>query len=126
MSALATVAAASIDTSFPGRDTYIRGSDVLAADEHEDLSFRSARVRAAGDGYLVDGDLTIRGITRPVTLAVELGGFADDPTEGGTVAGFCAAATISRTDFGFSEKIPPAIIGDKVDIYLDIQAVLAT
>ena len=42
-----------------------------------------------------------------------------------TVAGFSAAATIRRTDFGFSEKVPPAIIGDKVDIYLDIQAVLA-
>ena len=56
---------------------------------------------------------------------MELGGFADDPTEGGKVAGFSAAATITRTDFGFSEKIPPVIIGGKVDIYLDIQATLA-
>lgn len=122
----ATINADSIDTGFPGRDTYIKGDNVLATPEHKQLSFVSTGVRASGTDCFIDGDLTIRGVTKPVTLAAEIGGFAADPAEGNTVLGISATTTITRGDFGFSEKIPSVVIGDEVDIRLDIQATLNT
>ena len=121
----ASIPAASIDTSFPGRDSYLRGEDVLQAGEHKELTFTSAGIRAADGGYVLDGDLTIRGVTRPVSLALEVGGFATDPAEGGEVLGLSASATITRSEFGFSPKLPAAVISDAIVIRLDIQARLA-
>jgi polyisoprenoid-binding protein YceI len=121
----ASIVAASIDTGFAGRDTYLRGGDVLQADEHKELSFTAAGLRAAGSEYLLDGELTIRGVTRPVSLTLQPGGVAADPAEGGHVLGLAAAATISRAEFGFSQKLPGAVISDAITIQLDIQARLA-
>lgn len=120
----ATITAASIDTGFAGRDTYIRGENVLAASDHKKLSFVSTGIRNSGSEYWVDGDLTIRGISKPVTLLARIGGFGTDPAEGDKVVGISAATTIARADFGFSEKIPSSIIGGEVEIRLDIQATL--
>lgn len=120
----ATIIAESIDTGFVGRDTYIKGDNVLATSQHRELSFVSTGIRNSGTEYLVDGNLAIRGVTRPVTLLAQIGGFGEDPAEGDKVVGISATTTIMRTEFGFSEKIPPSIIGGEVKIRLDIQATL--
>ncbi|HEU5421890.1 MAG TPA: YceI family protein [Streptosporangiaceae bacterium] len=121
----ASIAAASIDTGFPGRDNYLRGGDVLRADEHKELSFVSTGIRAAAGELAIDGGLTIRGVTRPVSLALQPGGFAADPAEGGHVLGLSATTTITRAEFGFSQKLPAAVISDSITVQLDIQARLA-
>lgn len=120
----ATITADSIDTGVPGRDGFIRGGDVLAVDDHKELTFSSSAVRPAGSAYEIDGDLTIRGITRPVTLTVELGGFADDPASGNKVAGGSARGVLQRGDFGLAKNVPALVVGEEIELTLDIYAVL--
>jgi polyisoprenoid-binding protein YceI len=80
-----------------------------------------------GDQTVVDGELTIKGVTRSVPLAVELNGFGPD-AYGGTRAGFTATTTIDRNDFGVDIKMPMdgggVVVSDKVQITLEIEAVL--
>ncbi|MEP6650256.1 MAG: YceI family protein, partial [Lapillicoccus sp.] len=91
------------------------------------MTFRSTGVRQGGDNLLLDGDLTIRGVTRPITLEVELGGFGPDPY-GGTRAGFSATTQINRTDFGVSWNAAieggGVVVSDKVTINIEAEAVL--
>lgn len=121
-----TIDAASIDTREPKRDEHLRSADFFAVADHPTLRFRSTAVRRADDGYLVDGDLTIRGVTRPVTLTVEDTGRAKDPW-GGERAGFAARATLSRKDFGLTWnallETGGVVVGDKIEIAIDVQAV---
>jgi polyisoprenoid-binding protein YceI len=118
----ASIIAGSIDTGFEGRNEYIKGGDVLDVEAHKELTFVSTGIRSVGAGYFVDGDLTIRGVSRAVTLTANIGGFASDPGGGGPVLGISATTTLGRADFGLSEKVPAAIIGDKITIRLDIHA----
>jgi polyisoprenoid-binding protein YceI len=120
----ATISADGIDTGFPSRDSYIKGADVLATDEYGELTFVSSGVRSAGAAYEMDGDLTIRGVTRPVTLTIEIGGFVDDPTSGSKVAGASAKTTIKRSDFGLAKKVPAMVVSEDIELTLDIYAVL--
>ena len=91
------------------------------------MSYRSLRVRPSGDGYVVEGDLTLHGVTRGVDLALDLNGFTKDPY-GGTRAGFSATTEIDRKDFGINTNLPMdgggAVVGDKVQISLEIEAIL--
>jgi polyisoprenoid-binding protein YceI len=118
----ARIGANSIDTGFPARDGYIKGADVLATSDHKAITFNSRTIRPAGGNYLVDGELAIRGTTRPITLTAHLGGFGEDPSTGHAVLGVSAAMTIKRADFGFSPQIPATVIGDDVDLAFDIYA----
>ncbi|WP_197321211.1 YceI family protein [Saccharomonospora sp. NB11] len=122
-SVTATMQAASIDTTNQQRDEHVRSADFLDAENHPTLSFRSTGVRVDGEDYLIDGELTLRGVTRPVTLTAELGGFGDGMTEGSKVLGVSARTEIKRTDFGVGGTIPSAVVSDKVVIELDIEAV---
>jgi len=125
----ATIDASSIDTNQEQRDAHVRSADFLDVEAHPTMSFVSKAVRAGGEGYLVDGDLTIRGVTKPVTLELEVNGFSPDPY-GGTRAGFSAKTEINRQDFGVSYNgpIPGAdnamVLSDKVALTLEIEAVL--
>jgi polyisoprenoid-binding protein YceI len=119
----ATIGAQSIDTGFPARDAYIKGDAVLAVAEHEQLTFASTELRVDGERYLLDGDLTIRGVTRPVTLELDLGGFGTDPTTSNQVMGISARTSIQRADFGLATPVPGAVISDRIEVRLDIQAV---
>jgi polyisoprenoid-binding protein YceI len=121
----ATIVADSVDTGFPSRDTYIKGGDVLAVADHKELSFVSTNIRPAGDGYEIAGTLTIRGVTRPVTLSAEIGGITDDPTTGKKVLGASAITTIKRDDFGLAVGVPGMVVSDDINIRLDIYATLA-
>ncbi|MGK5551031.1 YceI family protein [Actinomadura kijaniata] len=126
--ATAEIKMASIDTRNADRDAHVRQADVLDVENHPTMTFATKGVRAEGGDYFVDGDLTIKGVTRPVSLAVEFHGVAEDPW-GGVRAGFSASTTINRKDWGIEFNVPlkgdKALLGDKVDIQLEIQAVRA-
>jgi polyisoprenoid-binding protein YceI len=122
-SATATIDLTSVDTGNETRDTHLRSADFLAVEQHPAMTYRSTGVRRSSDGWIVDGELTLRGVTRPVPLAVELNGFTADPW-GGQRAGFSASAQIDRRDFGIAPAVPADAVGDKVWIDLEIQAVL--
>ena len=119
----------SFDTGNPQRDEHIRSADFLHAQQFPTMTYRSTGLRRDGENLVVDGELTLHGITRPVQLAVELTGFGPDPY-GGTRAGFSATTRINRKDFGIDTELPldggGVVIGDTVQISLDIEAVLRT
>jgi polyisoprenoid-binding protein YceI len=125
----ATIDAASVDTNQEQRDAHVRSADFLDVENFPVLSFRSTAVRAARDGFEVDGELTIRGVTKAVTFDLELNGFSPDPY-GGTRVGFSATTEINRQDFGVSYNgpIPGAdnamVLSDKIALNLEVEAVL--
>ena len=117
---------ASIDTGNEMRDDDLRSERFLDTAGHPLMTFRSTSVTPDGDKYKVAGDLTIRGVTKPVTLDVEVGGFGPDPY-GGTRAGFSASTEINRNDFGvsFNAPVPGGVmVSEKVAIDIDGEAVL--
>lgn len=120
-----TIEAGSIDTGNTMRDDHIRSGDFFEADKHPTLEFASTGVRAEDGEFFVDGDLTIRGTTRPVTLRLETPEFGPGP-QGGTKAGFSATTEIDRTDFGVSYNGPipggGVALAEKVQIVLDVEA----
>ncbi|CAL9424105.1 Protein YceI [Streptomyces sp. enrichment culture] len=117
----ATIDLASIDTGNPDRDAHVRASDLLDVEKRPTMVFRSTRVRGEGEDWTMEGELTIGGVTRPVTLAVEFGGLVDVPMDGSRHAGFEATGEIRRSDFGLD--FAPGLLGDVVKIQLDMQFV---
>src|SRR3954447_26046646 len=128
-SVTAAIELASIDTRQEQRDAHIRSADFFHVESHPTMTFRSTAVRTEGADWFVDGELTIKGNTRPVTLELELNGFGPDAF-GGTRAGFSARTEINRNDFGVDIKMPMdgggVVVGDKVTVELEIEAVLRT
>ena len=124
----ATVEMGSVDTGDAGRDEHLRSPDFFDVESHPTMTFRSTGVRAEGDGYVLSGELTIRGVTRPVDLAVEFDGVGPDPW-GGTRAGFTAEAEVNRRDWGLEWNVAldggGMLVSEKVKIALDVQAVKA-
>jgi polyisoprenoid-binding protein YceI len=122
-----TIDAASVETGNSERDADLRSPNFFDAERFPALTFRSRRVERAGnDTYRVVGDLTIRDITREVTVETAFGGFITDPW-GGRRAGFTARASIQRSDFGmrWNEVLEAGgvVLSDRVDIGFDIEAV---
>jgi polyisoprenoid-binding protein YceI len=128
-SVTATIELGSIDTRQEQRDAHVRSADFFDVENHPQMTFRSTAVRADGADWVVDGELTIKGVTKPVSLALELNGFGPD-AYGGTRAGFSARTEISRSDFGVDIQMPMdgggVVVGDKVVVELEIQGVLRT
>ncbi|MEZ5115174.1 MAG: YceI family protein [Candidatus Nanopelagicales bacterium] len=123
-----TIQAASIDTRTPDRDAHLKSPDFLDADAFPTLDFVSTGVKQTGDtSFVVTGDLTIRGTTRSVDIDFELLGVNPDPW-GGTRIGFEGSTEISRKDFGLTWNVAieggGVLVGDKVKIELDVEAVL--
>jgi len=123
-----TIDADSIETRQPERDAHLRSPDFLDADRFPHLRFRSTAVRVLDAGRAeIDGELTIRDVTRPVTLDVEYLGWSDDPY-GGKRAGFSARTAIERDEFGASWNVVVEtgglLVGKLVQIELEIEAVL--
>jgi polyisoprenoid-binding protein YceI len=91
------------------------------------MTYRSTGLRADGENWIVEGDLSLHGVTRSVPLALEVNGFTADPY-GGQRAGFSARAEINRRDFGVDISMPMdgggVVVGDKISISLEIEAVL--
>lgn len=118
----------SIDTAEPKRDGHLKSADFLDVAQFPTLRFESRSIVARGDSYEVTGDLTLHGVTRPVTLEAEFQGQAKDPWGGERVA-FGAKASISREDFGLTWnqllEAGGALVGTKIEIQIDVQAVRA-
>ena len=110
----------SINTGNADRDAHVRGSDFLDTDRFPTATFRSTGIRADGEDYLIDGEFTLHGVTKPVTLEAELGGFTDNG-QGGTLIGISASTTVNRTDFGVGPE-GGAMLGEKIKITLEIEA----
>jgi polyisoprenoid-binding protein YceI len=128
-SVTASVDLSSIDTNNEQRDGHIRSADFLEVERYPTMTYRSTGVHAGGDDFVLDGELTLKGVTRQVPLTLEINGFGPDAF-GGTRAGFSARAEINRSDFDVSfnaviEGTGGAVIGEKVSIILEIEAVLA-
>ena len=125
----ATVDATSVNTGQEQRDAHIRSADFFNAEEHNTFNFASTGIKPDGDDYLLQGDLTIRGVTKPVTLKLEVNGIGPDAF-GGTRVGFSATTVVNRHDFGvsFNGPIPGVpggvIVSDKVTLNLEIEGVL--
>ena len=123
----ATIDLSSIDTGNSDRDNHIRSADFFEVDTHKTMTFRSTGIRSDGDDYVLDGELTLKGVTKPVALKVELGGIGPD-AYGGTRAGFTATGEIKRSDLGvdFNAVLETGgvVVADKVTINLEIEAVL--
>ena len=124
----ARVDLSSIDTNNEDRDNHLRSPDFLDVEHFPVMEYKSTGVRQGrGDSYLVDGDLTLHGVTRPVTLEVEVNGFGPDPF-GGHRAGFTATGEISRKEFGIDINMPMdgggVVVGDNIKIALEIEAIL--
>jgi polyisoprenoid-binding protein YceI len=125
----ATIDATSINTNQEQRDAHIRSADFFHVEEHPTLTFTSTGIKDDGGDYLLEGDLTIRGVTKPVALKLEVNGFGPD-AYGGTRAGFTATGDINRSDFGvsFNGPIPGVpggvIVSEKIGITLEIEGVL--
>ena len=128
-SVTATIDLASIDTNNPQRDEHLRSADFLDVRRYPTMTYRSTGVSRDGEDLVVDGELTLHGMTRPVRLEVEFNGVTTDPY-GGRRAGFSATAQINRRDFGIDMTMPMdgggVVVGDKITIQLEIEAVLAS
>ena len=118
----------SINTGQEQRDQHIRSADFFEVETYPTMTYKSTGVRVEDGEYILDGELTLRGVTRNVPLRLELQGFGPD-AYGGYRAGFTATGEISRSDFNVSFNAPLAnggvVVGEKVQLQLEIEAVKA-
>ncbi|MEO7092652.1 MAG: YceI family protein [Polyangiales bacterium] len=121
---------ASVDTGNAQRDDHLRNNDFFDAPSHPKITFKSTKIEGKRDGgegeFVVHGDLTIRGVTKPVALDVEFHGTSKNPY-GKTVAGLSVRGTINRKDFGvnFNALLETGgvAVGEKVKLEVDVEAV---
>jgi len=123
----AVIDAASINTRKAQRDVHLRSPDFLDVERHPTIEFRSTRLTRTGEGFEAAGDLTIRGITRPVTLRVETSETELIDPFGNLKRGASASARISRKEFGLEWNVALEtggfLVGDEVKIEIDIELV---
>ena len=124
-----TIQAASIDTRNADRDAHLRSNDFFAMDQYPEITFTSTSVEVVDDQqYRVNGDLTIKGVTRPVAIDLELAGSAIDPY-GNLRIGLEGTTTINRKDFGITWNAPleagGVLVGEKVVLEVEASAVKA-
>ncbi|PZR79187.1 MAG: hypothetical protein DLM65_11295 [Candidatus Aeolococcus gillhamiae] len=124
----ANIRVASVDTNQEFRDNHIRSGDFFNAETYPTATYRSTGVRVDDDEFIIDGELTLRGVTRSVPLAVELNGFGPDPqAEGGRRAGFTARGKINRKDFdvnfgGVMNGV--TVVSDQIELTFEVETIL--
>jgi polyisoprenoid-binding protein YceI len=125
----ATVHMGSVETGETDRDHHLRTSDFFDIENHPTMTFTSTSIEGPGPDYTVTGDLTIKGVTRPVTFDLEVNGVEHDPW-GNTKAGFTMTGSILRKEFGMEYNAilesGGVMVGDKVNIEIDVEAALVT
>jgi polyisoprenoid-binding protein YceI len=124
-----TVDLNSIDTGNADRDNDLRSANYFEVDKYPTMTYRSTSIKAEGDHFVAEGDLTVKGTSRSVPLQVEFNGISPDPW-GGTRAGLSATGEINRKDFGLTFDMPMEggglVVGDRIKLELEIEAVLQT
>ena len=124
-SANVTIQTSSIDTGIGARDTHLRSADFFDAEHVPTATFHSTRVEGNGRRFVIRGELTIRGVTRQVSLQGEYQGRGINPS-GVEVAGFEARGTLNRKDFGLNWnqalESGGVLVSDEVTLAIDIQA----
>ena len=117
-----TIPVSGADTGVPALDAMFQGADFFDAERHPNITFVSREVRFTGLGnrFEVDGDLTVRGVTRPVTLDAVLNGSGPNPMTGAPSVGFSASTTLKRSDFGLGVALP--MVGDEIDVQITVEA----
>ena len=127
-SVTAEIDLSSINTGQEQRDQHIRSADFFEVETYPTMTYKSTGVRVEDGEYILDGELTLKGVTRNVPLRLELQGFGPD-AYGGYRAGFTATGEINRNDFNVSFNAPLAnggvVVGEKVQLQLEIEAVKA-
>ena len=126
-SVTASAEVASINTNEANRDGHLRTGDFFDAETYPTIDFVSTGVRQEDGDFKVDGTLTIKGATKPVTFDFDFGGFGQDPY-GNYKAGATAKTVVNREDFGLTYNAAletgGVLLGDKVTITLELQAAL--
>ena len=127
-SVTAEIDLSSINTGQEQRDEHIKSADFFEVETYPTMTYRSTGIKAEDGEYLLEGDLTLKGVTRNVPLKLEVHGFSQDPY-GGYRAGFTATGEINRRDFNISFNAPMAnggvVVADKIQLQLEIEAVKA-
>lgn len=118
----ATIETQSFSSGNAMRDGHIRGENFLNAEAHPTATFRSTGIREDGDSWIIDGEFTLRGVTKPIALKAELGGIVQNP-QGATVFALGASTTLNRTDFGVGQH-GNVVVSEEVRIVLGIEAAL--
>ncbi|HEX3590183.1 MAG TPA: YceI family protein [Pseudonocardiaceae bacterium] len=123
----ATINAASIDTNNEQRDGHIRSADFLDVEKFPEITFASTGLQVNGDDFKLDGNLSLHGVTKPVTLDLELSGLGPD-AYGGTRVGLSARGSVLRSEFDMSfhpvMESGGAVVSDKLEVRIEIEAVL--
>jgi polyisoprenoid-binding protein YceI len=124
----ATINAASIWTGVADRDAHLRSADFFEVEKYPTITFKSTKVEVVSkENAKITGDLTIRDVTRPVTLNVELLGEVVHPFSGATILGFTAKTKINREDFGLTWnhaiEAGGVMVGKEIAIELDVEAI---
>lgn len=126
-SVTANVEMTSVDTGNETRDNDLRSPDFFDVYRYPTMSFRSTGLRSEPDHYVLDGHLTLKAVTKPISMFLEVGGFGLD-VEGRMRAGFTATGSLNRRDFGVDYDAllltGGVVVADQIDIHLDIEAVL--
>lgn len=122
-----TIQAASITTGDPQRDGHLTSPDFFDVEQYPAITFRTTKVTPTSEtDWQVDGELTVRDVTKPVVLAVEFAGVESDPW-GNTRAGFSARTEIDREDFGLTWNQPLAgggvLVGKRITIEIEVEAI---
>ena len=125
--AVATIQAASVTTGSADRDGHLKSADFFRTDEFPAMTFRSTRAESlGGDDYRVTGDLSILGVTKPITIDLEFNGAAKDPF-GNERVGFEGKATILRSEWGLTWNAALEtggfLVSDKIKLNFDISAI---
>jgi polyisoprenoid-binding protein YceI len=118
----------SITTGQDQRDEHLRSADFFEVETYPTMTYRSTGTRFEDGNYVLDGELTLKGVTRNVPLVLELNGFGPD-AYGGTRAGFTASGEINRRDFNVNfgaVQNGVVVVADKITLHLEIEAVLAS
>ncbi|GAB3489997.1 YceI family protein [Amycolatopsis cihanbeyliensis] len=123
-SVTAEIDAGSVSTGTTMRDDHLRTDEFFDVANHPTITFRSTGIRSDGEDYVIDGELTWRGVTKPVSLQAELNGIGTNPAnDNATTIGVSAETTVNRRDFGIGPE-GSSFLGEKVKITLEIEAAL--
>ena len=120
----ATLDLTKIDTHNDQRDSDLRSDKFLNVQQFPEMTFKSTKITPqSGGNFVMNGDLTIHGVTKPVTVNGNVVGKVTDQ-RGKTHVGYAASVTLDRTQWGIGANVPPAIVGTEINITIEAEAIL--